>query len=212
MKEAEKRMLNITKTPIFTEEVFSFMLPNFSYWEKHIKEIVSVEDNKIHQLNTTPEEECNVKAKRTGWNSHIKYPSLNILCNEIKTYIQEFIAQENYDVPNLNVVDCWINWYGKNQHALPHHHYGFLSTVLFIDVEDTNAKFLCHANRNLSLIKKYDSHNNFSNIKEIVPKNGSCIFFDGVLNHSVSSNTTNKKRITLAINFLPYYQDKRKEY
>ena len=42
--------IQISRLPIFTTEVFSFELPNFEEWEKQIKQIVLVEDNKqIHK-------------------------------------------------------------------------------------------------------------------------------------------------------------------
>jgi len=84
-------MIEITKTPIFTQEIFSFTLPNFETYKKQIQQIVLVEDNKsIHKIDTSPKLECNVKAKRTAWNSNQKYESLNNLCEDIAFYIEEY--------------------------------------------------------------------------------------------------------------------------
>jgi len=206
-------MVDIKKIPIFTEEVCFFNIPNFKDWENKIKQIILVEENKnLHGIDTSPSDECNVKAKRTAWNSHLRYQTLHDLSELIRTYIKKYIEKENYDIPNIRTDNCWINWYGKNQHALPHMHGPVISVVLFVDVEETDAKLMFHANRNLSLVKKEDSHSNFSNVKTITPKNGLCVFFDGKIMHSVSANTSDKDRITVAINYHPEYEQKRNEY
>ena len=50
------KMIQVTKTPIFTQEIFSFTLPNFETYKKQIQQIVLVEDNKsIHKIDTSPE-------------------------------------------------------------------------------------------------------------------------------------------------------------
>jgi len=205
--------LQIHRLPVFTNEVFSFQLPNFEKWEQQIKQIVLVEDNKkIHNYSSEPEEQCNVMAKRTAWNSHNRYPVLDLLCNEIKTFLNSFIQNENYDIPELQVEECWINWYGKNNYAQPHSHGSRLSVVFFVDVENTDAKFFFHADNHFVLVKKNETENNFSNIKHVNVKNGTVIFFDGSIRHSVSQNNTNSQRITVAINFIPVYTEKRNEY
>ena len=172
-----------------------------------------VEENKnIHEHDTSPEEACNVMAKRTAWNSHQRYPALNMLCNEIRVYLNKFIEKENYDIPDLDVTDCWINWYKKNQYAQPHKHGGVLSVVLFVDVEKSNSKFFFHSDNNAVFVKKDNVHTNFSNVKELTAKDGTVIFFDGSVFHSVSSNTTDNTRVTVAINFSVNYKSSRNEY
>jgi len=206
-------MIEILKTPIFTYEVFSFNLPNFETYKKQIEQIVLVEENKsIHKIDTSPENECNVKAKRTAWNSHQKYHALQKICDDVSDYIKQFIANEDYDVPELETQNCWINWYGKGQNALPHRHGLNLSAVLFVDVENTDANFYFHADKNLVLHKKTDVHTNFNDIVEVKAKNGTVLFFDGSIMHSVSPNLTEKSRVTMAINFKPVYTYERSEY
>ena len=205
--------MNINKIPIFTQEVFHFTLPNFEEWKKLINQIILVEENKnIHEHDTSPEEACNVMAKRTAWNSHQRYPALNMLCNEIRVYLNKFIEKENYDIPDLDVTDCWINWYKKNQYAQPHKHGGVLSVVLFVDVEKSNSKFFFHSDNNAVFVKENDVVTNFSNVKELSAKDGTVIFFDGSINHSVSPNTTDNTRITIAINYNINYKKNRDGY
>jgi hypothetical protein len=87
--------MQISRIPVFMSEVFTFELPNFDSWKKQIKQIVLVEDNKdIHGQDTSPKNQCNVMAKRTAWNSHLRYNSLNLLSEEIKSYLSKFIKQE----------------------------------------------------------------------------------------------------------------------
>ena len=204
---------NINRLPVFTQEVFYFTLPNFEEWQKQIKQIVLVEENKdIHKHDTSPEKACNIMAKRTAWNSHQRYPVLKFLCDEIEKFLKIFIENENYDIPSMRVQNCWINWYGKDNYAQPHHHKGYLSVVVFVDVENTDAKFFFHGDNNFVLTKKEDTKTNFNNIKSIEVKNGTVLFFDGSLHHSVSQNTTDKKRITVAINYVPEYFEDRNEY
>ena len=66
--------------------------------------------------------------------------------------------------------------------------------------------FFFHADNNLVLIKKKEDSTNFSDVKYIQVKNGTVIFFDGSIRHSVSQNTTDKKRITVALNYGVEYE------
>ena len=202
--------MKINRISLFTSEVFVFQLPEFKDWKKLIKQIVLVENNKdIHGHDTLPLEKCNVMAKRTAWNSHQRYPVLNVLCEEIKKYLLSFIQKENYDVPDLFVQNCWINWYDKNNFSQPHDHGAALSVILFVDVEKTDAKLFFHSDNNLVLVKRENTYNNFSNVRQVDAEDGSVIFFDGSLSHSVSANQTSKTRITVAINYDVDYKTNR---
>jgi uncharacterized protein (TIGR02466 family) len=198
-------MIQVNSIPIFVEDIFYFELPNFKEYQKQIKKIISDEDSDF-------DKECNIKAQRTGWNSHAKYPVIKKVTEDIMNIIESFVKDTGYDVPKLEVEEAWVNWYGKDQHALPHKHNAVLSAVLFIDVEDSNGKFYFHADKNFVLTKKEDSNTNYSNIRELTATNGTVVFFDGNIMHSVSPNLTDNTRITLAMNFLPTYWGKRDDY
>ena len=202
--------IKINRVPIFVNEIFHFTLPNFDMWQERIKHIVLVEENS--SIDTTPENECHVKASRTAWNSHERYPAMGELALELDKYLQMFIENEGYDVPRLEIQTSWINWYKKDQHATPHKHGDSLAVILFVDVEDTDAQLCFHADDNAVLIKKEDSNSNFSNFKTLDAKNGTVLFFDGSLSHSVSANNTNKNRISAAFNYVPRYDKIRNEY
>tara|TARA_Y100000114_G_scaffold133491_1_gene132952 strand:- start:235 stop:858 length:624 start_codon:yes stop_codon:yes gene_type:complete len=207
-------MIEITKTPIFTQEIYTFNLPDFKIYEEQIKQIILVESNKaIHGIDTSPDLECNVKAKRTAWNSHKKYNILNQLSSDIAKYVGQIIESENYDVPEIETKNCWINWYGKGQNALPHNHRSTISAVLFVDVEDTDAVLMFHSDQNLVLHKKTDTHTNFSDIKTLKAHNGLVVCFDGSIFHSVTPNLSDHNRVTFAVNYTVHYPEpERNEY
>ena len=203
-------MIQIDKTEVNKEEIYSFTLPNFEEYQNKIKQIVLVESNS--NINTTPKQECNVKAGRTAWNSHRKYPIINDINNDLNDILIQLIKNENFDVPNIKVGESWINWYGKNQFAVPHHHKDCLAAVLFVDVESSDASFLVHKTSHYMLQKKNESTTYSNIIQKINVKNGHVILFDGSLVHSVSPNLTDNTRITLATNFYFTYDKDRSEY
>ena len=98
--------IEINRVPIFVNEIFYFQLPDFKVWQEKIKQIVLVEENKL--LNSSPTEECNIKAKRTAWNSHYRYPALNDLSKEIQKYLQILIKKVMifllYELKNVGLI------------------------------------------------------------------------------------------------------------
>tara|TARA_R100000544_G_scaffold37076_2_gene27033 strand:+ start:40 stop:687 length:648 start_codon:yes stop_codon:yes gene_type:complete len=215
MKETEKRMLDIQTINIFGDEVFHFKMPNHTNWLEQIKQIIKIEDNPLHNFNTGPDEECHVKAKRTAWDSNLRYPAIGNLTTELIEIILKLINNLNYDAPNIKVIDSWVNWYKKNNFAVPHHHKGggHLSVVYFLDVEKTNAQFIFHKDSSFQLIKKNDNKNSFTNFLKIIDvKDGDVLMFPTSLVHSVTVNSTDKLRITCASNFTVCYDNKRKDY
>jgi hypothetical protein len=213
MKETEKRMIEITKIPVFVEEVSFFTLPNQKYYKEKINEIIKVEENKsIHKFSTTPNEEDNVKANRSAWDSHFRYPVINELTTDIKNIIHQSIKQDGYDAPDLVTINAWVNWYKKNQSALSHIHGTHIACVYFVDVEKTNANFF-FSNKDVFRLVKKDGNKTVTNqVKEISAKDGTVIFFSGNTYHSVLPNLTDHLRITFACNFAVEYDQERKKY
>ena len=206
-------MIDIHKTPLFTQEVYSFMMPDHTHWKEQIKNIILVEKNKaLHNYSTTPEKACNIKENRTAWDTHIRYNSISILSHKICEIIYNFIRQEDFDAPKLKIHNCWINWYNKDHSAVPHLHSCHLSLVYFVDVENTKASFLFHENNNFRLVRKKENSSNISTIKELHTKDGLVLMFSGSLSHSVTPNQTDKERVTLAMNFNVAYDEEREDY
>ena len=204
-------MIDIQKHSIFTEYVYSFDMPNFDFWKKQINEIVKVEDNQDHNLSTDLKFSSNVKAKRTAWDTHHRYQSMfNIACEFVKI-LQSFVESEGFDAPKIDISQLWINWYAKNQLAVPHRHNNHLSLVFFVDVEKTDTFFLIHKEyKNCFLMKKEDKTTYNNKVVEMKVKDGTCIMFDGGLYHSTTPNLTNNLRTTLAANFEVHYPTRKK--
>ena len=198
--------IEITKHNIFVDEAWSFIMPDHEKWSKEIKNIILVENNKeIHKHTTTPPRDCNVKAKRTAWDSHFRYPQIRSLTSELSNIIKEWIKQENFDAPTIEIKDCWINWYDKNNHTVPHFHGVHLSLVYFVDVEDSKADFLFIREDRYELIRKENNETFHNNMKSVKVKNGTVLVFNGNLVHGVSSNLSNNTRITFAVNYVVDY-------
>ena len=213
MKGTEKRMIEITKIPIFVEEVSVFTLPNHEYYKEKINEIVKIEENKsIHKFSTVPDKEDNVKDNRSAWDSHFRYPVINELTTDIRNVIHQSIKQDNYDVPVLSTISAWVNWYKKNQFAEFHHHGCHVACVYFIDVEKTNAKFLFSDKDIYRLIKREGDKTVTNNRTELTAKDGTVIFFSGNTYHGVLPNYTDNLRVTFACNFAVDYNSERKDY
>ena len=206
-------MINIEKHSIFIEEAYSFMMPNHEHWSKEIKNIILVEENKdIHKHSTVLDEACNVKAKRTPWDSHYRYPAVLSLTKDLIKIVEDFIKKEDFDAPLIKIEECWLNWYNKDNYTTPHNHGVHLSLVYFIDVEDTGAKFLFSKNNCYSLEKKEKNHTRCNNVREVNVKNGTVLMFNGNLTHGVTPNLSDQTRITYAANLVVQYMEKREDY
>tara|TARA_Y100000114_G_scaffold57850_1_gene52962 strand:+ start:327 stop:947 length:621 start_codon:yes stop_codon:yes gene_type:complete len=203
-------MIEITKLPIFVEEVNFFTMPNHEYWKEKILNIVKVEDNKnIHKFTTQIDEDCNVKANRTAWDSHFRYPAVTELTEKILDIIHLSVTQDGYDAPNLVADEAWINWYKKKQFAVPHTHGCHMAVVYFVDTEDTNSNFIFTRNDHFRLSKKEDEKTITNISKQINIKDGTVIFFNGNLWHAVSANLSDKLRVTYASNVkVEYYKQR----
>jgi len=205
-------MFEITKHNIFVEEAWSFTMPDHEKWSKEIKNIILVENNKEIHNHTTVIPPTNVKAKRTAWDSHFRYPQIRSLTDALADIIEDWIKKENFDAPYIKVHDCWINWYNKNDHAVPHVHGTHLSLVYFVDVEDSGADFLFHKDGRFVLIRKKDSETFRNNLRSVKVKNGTVLMFSGDSMHSVTPNLSDNTRITFAVNYGVSYEKKGGDY
>ena len=211
----DKRMIEIeiTKTPLFTDEVSFFTMPDHEHWKEQIHNIIKVEDNKnIHKYTTIPNKEDSVKASRTAWDSHLRYSAIGTLTDKIVEIIHSSVRQDGYDAPLLRIEDAWINWYKKDQFALPHIHASHISVVYFVDTENSSSDFIFTQKDHYRLLKKEGDKTITNTHKQMNIKDGTVIFFNGNMWHSVSPNLSNKTRITFATNLIAEYHGERKEY
>ena len=194
--------IKVDKHVIFTDYVWSFMMPDHEHWKKEIENIITVEKNKsIHNFSTENLQDRPVRAHKTAWDSFARYPAVFNILKIISSTIQQSIEQDGWEAPTLNPVDGWINWFEKNQFAHEHDHNCLLSAVYYVSSEHSPSKFFFHRNDRFRLRKE----NEEANLKLVEPKEGSVIFFTGCQSHSVSANTSDKTRITLAANFVGEY-------
>ena len=213
MNEKGMIEIDITKTPLFTDEVSFFTMPNHDHWKEQIHNIIKVEDNKnIHKYTTIPNKEDNVKASRTAWDSHLRYSAIGTLTDKIVEIIHSSVRQDGYDAPVLRIEDAWINWYKKDQFALPHIHASHISVVYFVDTENSSSDFIFTQKDHYRLLKKEGDKTITNTHKQMNIKDGTVIFFNGNMWHSVSPNLSNKTRITFATNLIAEYHGERKEY
>jgi len=194
--------VEVNKHDIFTDSMWSFTMPNHEHWKKQLEDIITVEKNKdIHKFSMENKEDRPVQAHKTPWDSHCRYFAVFETAKIINNVIMQSIKDDGWEAPQLNPLDCWINWYQKNQYANVHVHNALLSAVYFVNIEKSPSKFFFHRDDRFRLRKE----NEDSNIKMITPKEGSVIFFTGCQSHSVSANTSDETRITMAINFSGQY-------
>ena len=194
--------IKVDKQEVFTDYVWSFMMPNHEHWKKEIENIVLVEKNKaLHNFSTENFQDRPVRAHKTAWDSFARYPAVFNIIEIIAATITKSIEQEGWEAPKLSPVDGWINWFDKNQWAQEHEHNCLLSAVYYVSSDHSPSNFFFHRNDRFRLRKK----NEESNTKLVKPKEGSVIFFTGCQTHSVSPNTSDKTRITLAANYMGEY-------
>ena len=190
--------IKVDKQEIFTDYVWSFMMPDHEHWKKEVENIVLIEKNKsIHNFSTENLENKPVQAHKTAWDSFLRYPAVLNILQIIAGTIQQAIEQEGWEAPRLKPMDGWINWYEKNQFAHQHIHNTLLSAVYYVSSDNSPSEFFFHRDDRFRLRRE----NEDSNIKLVKPKEGSVIFFSGCQSHSVSANTSDETRITLATNF-----------
>ena len=202
MQQDKNMKIEVNKQEIFTDYVWSFMMPDHEHWKKEIENIVLVEKNKsIHNFSTENLQDKPVRAHKTAWDSFRRYPAVFNIVKIIAAVIKESIEQEGWEAPNLTAMDGWINWFEKNQFAHQHQHNTLLSAVYYVSSEHSPSEFFFHRDDRFRLRKE----NEESNIKLVKPKEGSVIFFTGCQSHSVSANTSDQTRITLAINYMGDY-------
>ena len=196
--------VNVDKQEVFTDYVWSFMMPDHDHWKKEIENIVLIEKNKsMHNFSTENLENKPVQAHKTAWDSFARYPAVFNIIQIIAATIEQSIKQDGWEAPRLRPLDGWINWYEKNQFAYKHVHNCILSAVYYVKSENSPSNFFFHRDDRFRLRREKED----SNTKLVKPKEGSVIFFTGCQWHSVSANTSDETRITLATNFQGEYTE-----
>ena len=101
--------IKVDKQEIFTDYVWSFMMPDHEHWKKEVENIVLIEKNKsIHNFSTENLENKPVQAHKTAWDSFLRYPAVLNILQIIAGTIQQAIEQEGWEAPRLKPKDGWI--------------------------------------------------------------------------------------------------------
>ena len=95
MQQDKNMKIEVNKQEIFTDYVWSFMMPDHEHWKKEIENIVLVEKNKsIHNFSTENLQDKPVRAHKTAWDSFRRYPAVFNIVEIIAAVIKESIEQE----------------------------------------------------------------------------------------------------------------------
>ena len=190
----------INKHNLFTQKCWSFTLPRHEEYKRLINQII-LADKTDPNFNVESKEQTNVYAWKSDWRSHLHFPVLGDLCKEIKPFFSQIIKEEKIkNTSEIEVDDCWINKYKKNDFAVPHQHPpGCWSAVYFMKIpKDSKAVFRVH--NPLGVTYNSELSENFA-IREINVKEGSVLMMSGAIRHEVTPNTSEEERVTVPMNF-----------
>lgn len=199
----------MNKHPLFSQKCWSFTLPRHEEYKRLINQVLLVDQNdpnfRISTGHTSKKlegsEQTNVYAWRSDWHSHLHFPILEKLCEELKSYLAEIIKEEKVqDTSEIEVVDCWINKYKKNDFAVPHRHGNdeWVSVYFMKIPKDSKSIFRVH--NPLGHTYKSGLTENFATL-DINATEGSIIIMSGAMRHEVTPNMSEKERVTIAMNF-----------
>ena len=112
-------------------------------------------------------------------------------------------VEDSNDKVELYITQSWLNYNEANTYHHEHWHTNsYISGVLYIKA-DENLDFIRFLNPRYSSFE-FSNKNNFnifnSGIWDFPVKSGSIIIFPSYLRHSVTNNTSNNERISLAFN------------
>ena len=146
-------------------------------------------------------------ANETSINTHVLNDIiLEPLRKEIEEKINFFVEQvyfPKYDV-NLKITQSWINYTKKGQSHHRHKHpNSFVSGVYYIETSDSDSIYFY--NDRTPMIEVKSRHWGLLNSKIwcFPAKKGNLVLFPSSLEHSVSTVTTEKTRISLSFNTFP---------
>lgn len=147
-----------------------------------------------------------------GWQSdnvNLKAPELSEFFQTILIDLNFYFEQIGGNVRNKEVMitEAWFNINEKNSFNWSHHHTGFASGVYYIQADnDTGELVLEHPSQTMDLSWNTEWFNETSLYScsaptwRVPPETSRFYVFPSWLKHRVEMNTTNKTRISVAIN------------
>ena len=181
--------IELQRNSWFNSDVFSFF----------------VDDHYCEAVNDIVKKDCdewasglkNVKAKTCNWNG-LRYPVIKELSDFACEKVLPSIGKsQNFKWNNWTAREAWINFYQKNDQAVPHHHYfADFCGVLITKTKESNLKFI----NPLEIHGYFKEFMTEESIHKINEKKGLFIFFPSYIYHKVEECT--EDRISVAFNFL----------
>jgi uncharacterized protein (TIGR02466 family) len=164
-----------------------------------LEELECIKDNKkIYNVN--------IGNNKTSKNNFIlKQNKMKNLHEDLMVKINDYFksVEDSNDKVELYITQSWLNYNEANTYHHEHWHTNsYISGVLYIKA-DENLDFIRFLNPRYSSFE-FSNKNNFnvfnSGIWDFPVKSGSIIIFPSYLRHSVTNNTSNNERISLAFN------------
>ena len=164
-----------------------------------LEELECIKDNKkIYNVN--------IGNNKTSKNNFIlKQNKMKNLHEDLIVKINDYFksVEDSNDKVELYITQSWLNYNEANTYHHEHWHTNsYISGVLYIKA-DENLDFIRFLNPRYSSFE-FSNKNNFnvfnSGIWDFPVKSGSIIIFPSYLRHSVTNNTSNNERISLAFN------------
>ena len=164
-----------------------------------LEELECIKDNKkIYNVN--------IGNNKTSKNNFIlKQNKMKNLHEDLLVKINDYFksVEDSNDKVELYITQSWLNYNEANTYHHEHWHTNsYISGVLYIKA-DENLDFIRFLNPRYSSFE-FSNKNNFnifnSGIWDFPVKSGSIIIFPSYLRHSVTNNTSNNERISLAFN------------
>jgi|TARA_B100001964_G_C14113825_1_gene545142 uncharacterized protein (TIGR02466 family) len=202
---------SLDRHPLFSQKCWSFPLPRHEEYKKLINQILLIDSLHPEQVLHNPhqkrdhflrdKQQSYVYAWKSDWRLHENFPILTQLTEEIKPYFNTIIEEEKLkDSTEIEVTDCWINQYGKDDYALPHVHDAdqWIAVYMMNIPKDSNSVFRIFNPLGIT----YNSELNENKAAlDVNPIEGTVLLCPGAICHEVTPNESEEKRVTVITNF-----------
>jgi len=133
-----------------------------------------------------------------------------LLLQEVQQHVDKYIQLTGHKT-KVNITSSWLNFHGYMDFAQTHYHANsIISGVVFIDVPPNSGNFCIRKphsfTKDFCMVTKLDTtHPTPYNAEEFIyePQVNTIALFPSVLQHDVTPNYTDYRRITLAFDCTP---------
>ena len=129
----------------------------------------------------------------------------NYITQKVKEYLYGDCGISREIIPEL--VTSWVNLHKKGDWGQQHSHYNsVVSGVWYLDTTPESGEFIIHPDNKLFgnlLDLPRRVYNEFNGDQyAFTPQNGDLLLFPSNMKHSVTSNNSDKERLSLAFNYM----------